>query len=370
MANRIKLSSTLYAGQDIASIELTRREGAGGYTITREKLLEKGDGTMPAGGLIIDPVQYDQAANDIYGTWTVTYLNDCIHYEEASGATADCIIIGASLNQTTYYEGQPITVAEGQIDATEGFTFEGFVDENGTIENGTIDYGTTQLQPTFTVPENNGEDPYENQGELLTCPPLTITVAQEVDCPSLLLDSNLNNGDAITLSDLSGNNTTIYDVDLTDVTFQIGVTTIEVPVSIPTASQTDYFFELNQENEPVFETTCEITVRATTTFDCSDLLDPQTVVLEEGQFDEIGNSMESFITYNQEFVTSSGISITWPVWELGNEVSYDIEIDLDGTGLYYNNLYENGGNPVICNVTGTACKDDLTTNFVIDTAQA
>ena len=360
MANKIILSSVLYAGQDIASIELTRREGAGGYTITRAQLLEKGDGTMPADGLVIDPEQYGQTANDIYGTWTVTYVNDCIHQEDAQGAEADCVIVGASLSDTVYYEGQPITVAEGNISATAGFTFEGFDGEDATI-----DLGTTSLTPTFTVPADNGTLPYENQGALLTCPPISISVAEDVDCPALSLDSNLNDGDPITLSDLSGNNTSIYNVDLTGITFQLGVTSIDVPVSI--VNQNTHFFGLAVDGvTPEFTSNCTIEVRPTATFDCSDLSIPATtVVLPQDQFNQIGQSMEPFITYDEAFVTSSGINITWPVWELGDEVSYDIQVDLTGSGLYFNGEFENGGAPVICNVTGTACKDDLSATFEI-----
>ena len=361
--NKIRLTSDMYVGQGIASISLDSKKGPGyDYTITKEELQGAGiEPIMPAEGLVIGSAQFgDKEANNIYGTWTIVYDNGCTQIEDSGdGLIADCIEdINPVLPSTAFYEGQTVDYVESTLQHNEDFQFNGFNELTGSNIS-LSDAGT--VTPNFTIPSDNGTLPYENAGSI-NCNTFTITVAEAKNCTDIgaqILPQNQTVGSPV---QVTGFDETIFTfVSVTPTNFAVG--NVNYQVTFDVVDDEAYFFGLNG-NTPILRKDCEVNANVSE-FDCSDiqleLADIDLTNVTPSQF-AAGISISDYLSITNDGGTGVELAANQPDWVLGENLTYTVNIDLNGTGLYNDaGVYEG---TQTCTVTGTACKDDLDTGFV------
>ena len=367
--NKIRLTSELYVGQEITRIELDSKKGASyDYTISKQDLVDAGLGTvMPAEGLVFGSANFgNKTENNIYGTWTIYYDNGCSQTEEdVSGIMAGCGNINATLPTTVFYEGQQVSYVEGLLQHNEDFDFNGFNELTGT-ELVPGDAGT--ITSNFTIPADNGSQPYENAGPI-DCETFTITVAEEKNCTDIgavINPADQTIGQAV---EVSGYDDTIFtEVSVSPTNFAVGNQTYII--TFGTTNNEAYFFGLEEDGEtPIPRTNCTVQVTAAE-FDCNNIQLTLTDIELSGTtaaefFD--GISIYDELTLVSDGGTGVTLATEQPNWVIGTDNVYNVNLNLTGTGLYNDaGVYEG---PQTCQVTGTACKDDLASGFQVVSQQ-
>lgn len=359
--NKIRLTSELYVGQGIASIELDSKKGASyDYIISKAELASAGLPTsMPEEGIVFGSADIGKEANNIYGTWTIVYDNGCSQTEiDVEGITAGCGNINATLPSTAFYEGQTVAYVESTLQHNEDFDFNGFNELTGTTIE-TSDAGT--VTSNFTIPADNGSQPYENAGPI-DCETFTITVSEKKECPDIgaVINPALQEiGEPVVLS---GVDTDIYTIEsISPATYQEGPQTYTI--TFGTVNIEEYFFGLDGQT-PIARTDCDVDVTATK-FDCANitltLADIELSGTTAAEFFD-GISISNELNLVSDGGTGATLAAEQPNWVIGTDNVYNVNINLFGTGLYNEDGVFEG--PQTCQVTGTACKDDLASGFV------